>query len=121
MLWVISLMAAIGLMASLLWMITRDESSAWQHQRARLLKEMKQQDGRHLIIVGYSPNHSTHEEWVNNEADIDGAQVVWARPMDDHQKCKLVQYFKDRRIWSMELDGPPSIPKLTPYPTELCR
>jgi hypothetical protein len=98
-----------------------DDSSAWQNQRARLLKQLKQQDGHQLIIVSYTPTHSTPEEWVYNEADIDGAKVVWARRMDDDQNCKLVEYFKDRHIWSLELDGSPSIPRLTPYPRTLCR
>jgi hypothetical protein len=117
----IPLLATIGLVASVGWTITRDDSSVWQYQRARLLKQLKQQDGRHLIIVSYSQNDSTPQEWVYNEADIDGAKVVWARRMDDDQSCKLVEYFKDRRIWSLELDGSPSIPRLTPYLKDPCR
>ncbi len=119
--WFVPLLAAVGLVASLSWTITRNDSSAWQNQRARLLKQLKQQDGLHLIIVSYSPTNSTHEEWVYNEADIDGAQVIWARRMDADQNCKLVEYFRDRHIWSLELDGFPSVPKLTPYPKNLCR
>lgn len=119
--WLVPLLAAMGLVGSLLWTITRNDSSAWQNQRARVQKQLKQQGGRHLIIVSYSPTRSTSQEWVYNEADIDGAQVIWARRMDDRQNCKLVEYFKDRRIWSLELDQPQSIVTLTPYPTNLCR
>ena len=109
------------LMASLGWTIKRDNSSAWQNQRARLLKQLKQQDGYHLIIVSYRPTYTTHGEWVYNEADIDGAKVVWARRMDDDHNCQLLEYFKDRHIWSLELDRSPSTPRLTPYPRNLCR
>jgi hypothetical protein len=119
--WLVPLLAAVGLVASWCWTITRDGSSAWQNQRAKLIEQLKQQDRRHLIIVSYSPTRSTPDEWVYNEADIDGAQVIWARRMDADQNCKLAEYFKDRRIWSLELDGTPSIPKLTPYPKDLCR
>jgi hypothetical protein len=119
--WVIPLLAAIMLVASLGWTINRDNSSAWQNQRARLLKHLTQQDGRHLIIVNYAPTRFTTDEWVYNEADIDGAKVVWARRMDDDQNCQLLEYFKDRHIWSLELDGSPSIPRLTPHPRNLCR
>ena len=119
--WLVPLLAAVGLVASWCWTITRDDPSAWQNQRAKLIEQLKQQDGRHVIIVSYGSNHSSPEEWVYNEADIDGAQVVWARGMDEDQNCKLVDYFKDRRIWSLALDGFPSIPKLTPYPKDLCR
>ncbi|HXK29381.1 MAG TPA: hypothetical protein VJ646_14095 [Candidatus Binatia bacterium] len=119
--WVIPLLAAIMLVASLGWTINRDNSSAWQNQRARLLKQLKQQDGYHLIIVSYRPTYTTHWEWVYNEADIDGAKVVWARRMDDDHNCQLLEYFKDRHIWSLELDASKSIPRLTPYPRNLCR
>jgi len=119
--WVIPLLAAVGLVASWCWTITRDDSFAWQDQRARLLEYLKQQDGHHLIIVNYALTRFTTDEWVYNEADIDGAKVVWARRMDDDQNCKLLEYFKDRHIWSLELDGSPSIPRLTPYPRNPCR
>ena len=54
--------------------------------------------------------HSFHNEWVYNEADIDGAKVIFARAMNSRQDCQLVEYFKSRRIWSLDADQ--SIPKL---------
>src|SRR6266478_7959319 len=66
--------------------------------------------GLGLIIVSYGPGHSVHNEWVYNEADIDGAKVVWARDMDVAQNCNLVAYFRNRRTWSLEADGDQSVP-----------
>ena len=36
-----------------------------------LLKRLKQEDGKHLVVVSYGPGHSFQNEWVYNEADID--------------------------------------------------
>src|SRR5262249_42056941 len=37
--------------------------------------------GRHLVVVRFGPNHSCHDEWVYNGADIDGSRIVWAHDM----------------------------------------
>ena len=57
-----------------------------------------------------------NDEWVYNKADIDGAQVVWAREMDPDHNRKLLDYFKDRHIWLLEPDAEP--PMLQPYPSQ---
>jgi hypothetical protein len=60
-------------------------------------------------------------EWVYNEADIDGSKVVWARAMDSKEDCKLVAYFKDRKVWSLAIDRDDSPIRLVAMPTESCR
>jgi hypothetical protein len=55
------------------------------------------------VIVRYGPAHSFEKEWVCNEADIDSAKVVWAREMDSAQNRKLLEYFKDRHVWLVEV------------------
>ncbi len=72
--------------------------------RQRILTELEQKEGRHLVIVHYPPTHSPHDEWVNNEADIDGAKVVWARELDDEHNRMLLAYFKDRHVWLLNAD-----------------
>jgi hypothetical protein len=90
-------------------------SSAEMSPRARILAQLKETDGRHLVIVRYGPVHSAYE-WVYNEADIDGAKVVWAREMDNAQNRKLFEYFKDRQVWLLEVGQDHSSPELRPYP-----
>ncbi|HWP45242.1 MAG TPA: hypothetical protein VNO14_18515, partial [Blastocatellia bacterium] len=77
--------------------------STWSERRARMLEELKQTSGRHLVIVRYAHDHVWSEEWVYNEADIDAAQVVWAREMDEESNNALLEYFKDRRVWLLEV------------------
>ena len=50
---------------------------AWSTEREQMIASLERQPGKHLIIVQYSPQHSPHEEWVYNRADIDAASVVW--------------------------------------------
>jgi hypothetical protein len=89
------------------------DPDTWNLQRVRLLKQLKEDGGRHLVIVRYGPEHSLEEEWVYNEADIDGAKVVWAREMDAAQNRGLLDYFQDRQVWLLEADA--QEPKLVPY------
>jgi hypothetical protein len=89
-------------------------NSLWSSQRAQILAELKQSGERHLVIVRYSPDHTSEQEWVSNAADIDAANVVWAREMDAAEDLELLKYFNDRRAWLLEADL--EVPKLIPYP-----
>jgi hypothetical protein len=121
MLWLTPLLAIAALVVALYGAINNDYSSSWHEQRAQLLKRLKLEDGEHLVVVNYGARHSFHNEWVYNEADIDHSKVVFARAINATQDCQLVEYFKSRRIWSLQIDGDQSIAKLNHYPTSLCR
>jgi len=82
-------------------------------QRAAFLKKLDAMPGRHLVIVHYAPDHGPHNEWVYNRADIDGAQVVWARDMGEEQNRELLEYFNGRRVWTLYPDAPQ--PELESY------
>jgi len=75
--------------------------------RARVLAQLRAESGRHLAIVRYRPDHEILEEWVYNEADIDGSKVVWARDMGAAKNQELLDYYKDRRVWLIEPDEKP--------------
>lgn len=82
-------------------------------ERSRLLADLAARGGRHLVITRYGPDHDLHSEWVYNEADIDNAQVVFARDMGSIKNIPLIQYFKDRKVWLLEPDKKPL--SLVPY------
>jgi hypothetical protein len=79
--------------------------------RARVSEELEQSSGKHLVLVRYKADHEVmFNEWVYNDADIDGAKVVWAREMSAPQNRVLLNYFKDRRVWLADPDeDPPKI------------
>jgi hypothetical protein len=86
--------------------------------RARLLTQLRSESGRHLVIVRYQPDHDVLDEWVFNQADIDGSKVVWARDMGAAKNQELIEYYKDRRVWLIEPDEKPL--QLTAYACGSC-
>jgi hypothetical protein len=104
----------VGLLVISVALEWRPDPGAWHLRRARILAQLRRSGERHLVVVRYGPQHSPYDEWVYNEADIDGAQVVWAREMDAGHSRELLDYFKDRRVWLLAADAEP--PELVPYP-----
>ena len=80
-------------------------------ERARIAAELKSLPGEHLVLVHYAANHSVHEEWVYNAADIDHAKVVWAREIPGENLTPLLDYFRDRKVWVVDADKLPARPK----------
>jgi hypothetical protein len=112
---------AVTVMAIILYQtVAAHDDFAPALQRARLLKQLNQGKDRHLVLVTYGPNHSYHKEWVYNEADIDGSKVVWARDMGLKENCKLIEYFKDRKVWSLEIDHDEAPIKLNHFSEQSC-
>jgi uncharacterized membrane protein len=118
--WII-LMICVASFAAAFAQQMRISRSAETSVRGRILAQLKEANGRHLVIVRYGPRHLTNEEWVYNEADIDGAKVVWAREMDSAQNRKLFDYFKDRHVWLVEVGEGRSSPELSPYAMRLAQ
>lgn len=73
--------------------------------RDSVVRRLSQEPGKHLVIVRYGANHDPNNEWVYNNADIDGSRIVWARDMSEEQNDELVSYFSSRKIWILEPDN----------------
>jgi hypothetical protein len=85
-----------------------------EFSRAPVIAQLQGLAGRHLVVIRYGPRHDCHNEWVYNAADIDGSPIVWAREMRPAENRRLLDYFKDRRAWLLEVDAGPA--PLRPYP-----
>jgi hypothetical protein len=55
--------------------------------------------GQHLVLVRYSKDHNSGEEYVYNDADIDHAKTVWAREIPGMDLTPLLSYFRNRDVW----------------------
>ena len=93
----------------------KDHSADWHQQRARIVQNLEQTPGRHLVIVSYGPKHDVHAEWVYNKSDIDAARVVWGRDMSKTENDELLAYFRDRQVWQLNVDWDDPSPELQPY------
>jgi len=112
--WVIAIISFLGAFAERM----RVEPSNWGVERERILTQLKNDGKRHLVVLRTYSKKWAYQEWVYNEADIDGARVVWAREMDTAQNRKLLAHFKNREVWLVEVDQDYSRPRLMPYPIQ---
>jgi hypothetical protein len=76
----------------------------WAEQRAALQKKLESLPGRQLVIVRYGPGHDFYEEWVENRADWQHVQVVWARERSKKENCQLIASYANRTVWLFNAD-----------------
>ena len=69
--------------------------------------------GEHLVLVRYSKDHNSGEEYVYNDADIDHSKTVWAREIPGMDLGPLFHYFRNRDVWLYEPDEDDSV--VSPY------
>jgi hypothetical protein len=77
----------------------RSGAGNWEYQRAKLIRNLAEDGGRHLVLVRYLAGYDLDTEWVYNEADIDKSDVIWARDLGEAENQELMNYFPDRRAW----------------------
>jgi hypothetical protein len=96
-------------------------------QRDEFLAMIRRQPGKHLVLVRYSKDHSPMQEWVYNGADIDAQDVIFARDLGGREDAALLDYYKDRTRWIVDVDrhqarlsmvpnSPSALTTLTPEP-----
>ncbi len=83
-------------------------------ERANIETTLEEAEGKHLVIVRYSPAHYPFDEWVYNGRDLNDSKVIWAREMDPASNLNLIRHYSDRQVWLVEPDTNPA--KVSPYP-----
>ncbi len=78
--------------------------------RAAVQNHLEHERGRHLVLVSYGRDHLATIEWVYNEARIDESKVVWAHDLDPETNARLLSYYRDRRVWRLNVDANPRQP-----------
>jgi hypothetical protein len=80
----------------------------WQHGdmvRAAIVKKLDEVPGQSVVLVKYATDFDPDREWVYNGADIDGQKIVWARDMGAEKNQELLDYYRGRKFWVIEVDG----------------
>jgi hypothetical protein len=91
----------------------------WWIQRRQISEQLHREGGKHLILIRYAPGIANakdfgYRDWTRNDADIDGQEIVWARDMDAEHNARLLDYYKARRVWTLDVDTRGT--KLLPLP-----
>jgi len=92
----------------------RESGAPFGWLRTKLRQQLEKTGGDHLVLVRYGPKHDFHQEWVYNGADLGGSRVVWARSMGPESDRKLVEHFKGRRAWLLDVKDK-DLPRLERY------
>ena len=90
---------------------------SWWAQREQIVHRVREEGGRHLVVVRYAADIATtpgFRDWVRNPADIDGSEIVWAREMDAAHNRQLLDHYKERHAWLLDVDAKDV--RLVPYP-----
>ena len=115
-LWAGTQLAKLGVTAALaLATGARPEWSEWAHRRADIERRLRADDGKDVVVVRYGATHDFHDEWVRNAADIDASPVVWAHDLGAAKNAQLLDYFRDRKVWLLEVNDPDGGESLGPY------
>ena len=83
-------------------------------QRAAIVNKLDRIPGNHLVLVRYESSHDPMDEWVYNDANIDGSRIIWARDMDAVSNQELIRFYGDRDVWLVQPDAARG--RLSPYP-----
>ena len=108
---VLPLAVTIGLVLGSLWFAMHTNILAATlrreagHARDMVLAGTDRVDGEHIIFVYYAPGPQDRYEWVQNEADIDNAKVLWVHMRTPEQDMELVNHFADRSVWMLTVEN----------------
>jgi hypothetical protein len=94
-------------------MMDEGPQRGWMAVRREVEQRLSDMGGRDVVLVRYAPDHSIHQEWVYNGAQIDSQEVVWARDRGPERNRSLLEYFDDRGAWLLSADDHPVC--LEPY------
>jgi hypothetical protein len=74
--------------------------------RRQVTARLESEPGLHLVLVRYAANHNFHGEIVYNSPDIDTQKIVWAFDFGPEADRPLLDYYRDRKVWLIQPDGP---------------
>ena len=83
-------------------------------ERAQIEASLESLPGEQLALVRASDDRNSLDQWVYNGPDLDHSKVVWANDMSPADNLQLIQYYRDRTVWLVQMDTLPAT--VSPYP-----
>jgi hypothetical protein len=77
----------------------------WFVRQDSIAQSLAAQGRRHLVLVSYGATHNLDQEWVYNRADLEESPVIWARSLTPEKDIQLIDYFRDRLAWRLQVDS----------------
>lgn len=87
-------------------------TSSWTEDRRKIIQELDNLSGKHLVFIEYGPEHDPLFEWTYNEANINKAHILWVRSMGKEKDQALVSEYPDRTVWLLRVDFDPGRTRL---------
>ena len=78
--------------------------------RIAIKRQLQETPGNHLVFIQPALPQYRFISWMQNEADIDRARIVWARDLGASENEQLRQYYPNRSVWLLKTETMP--PKL---------
>ena len=73
------------------------QPTGWMWQQANIQRILEGTPELRLVVVRFGPNHSYHNECVQNHANIDTAKVFWARDMGTKKTASCYYVFTNAK------------------------
>jgi hypothetical protein len=83
-------------------------------ERAQIESRLEGLPDKQLVLVREPYNRDSLDQWVYNGPDIDHSKVVWANDMSPADNRQLIEYYRDRKVWLVEMNTLPAT--VSPYP-----
>ncbi len=65
---------------------------------------LKNEPGKHLVLLTYLDGHNPENELAQNLADFSSEKILWARSKGTGNDVDLCQAYPDRDFWSLKTD-----------------
>ncbi len=76
----------------------REPRLKWAQDRAAIARQYCNDKTQHVLFVRYLPEHSIHQEWVYNGANIDRQAVIWANDLGEQRNRELMTYLNRMKV-----------------------
>jgi hypothetical protein len=77
--------------------------------KSRIEEKLDGLPGKHLVFVKAKTDPYNLLQWIYNDADIDRAEIVWARDLGAERNARLIAYFGDRTVWVVDPNVVPAL------------